>query len=109
VLPHALLVSRGTGSQGLNVQFANVVIRCGPWWKNAWEEQAAGRVHRPRQRKLTFVYELRAQDCAVGKNEMGVQDKNRVNTRILSAITRDGDGEPHQRGTPLLGLDQGED
>ncbi|KAL9569841.1 hypothetical protein ACKAV7_005904 [Fusarium commune] len=64
-LPHALLASRGTDGQGLNFQFENVVIRCGPWWKKSWEEQAAGRVHRPGQQKPTFIYELRAQDSAV--------------------------------------------
>ncbi|KAI7766783.1 hypothetical protein LZL87_005083 [Fusarium oxysporum] len=64
-LPHALLASRGTNGQGLNFQFENVVIRCGPWWKKSWEEQAAGRVHRPGQQKPTFIYELRAQDSAV--------------------------------------------
>jgi SNF2 family DNA or RNA helicase len=38
-----LIASRGAGSQGLNLQSANVIIRCGPWWKVAWEEQADGR------------------------------------------------------------------
>ncbi|KAF5610988.1 global transactivator [Fusarium subglutinans] len=36
------------------MQFANVVIRCGQWWKKAWEQQAAGRVHRPGQQKPTL-------------------------------------------------------
>ncbi|RKL47667.1 hypothetical protein BFJ72_g1899 [Fusarium proliferatum] len=58
--PHSLLASRGTGGQGLSMQFAKVVFRCGPWWKKAWEEQATGRVHRPGQQKPTFIYELRA-------------------------------------------------
>ncbi|KAF5655204.1 global transactivator [Fusarium sp. NRRL 25303] len=58
--PHSLLASRGTGGQGLSMQFANAVIRCGPWWKKAWEEQATGRVHRPGQQKPTFIHELRA-------------------------------------------------
>ncbi|KAF5564957.1 global transactivator [Fusarium phyllophilum] len=31
--PHTLLASQGTGGQGLKMKFANVVIRCGPWWK----------------------------------------------------------------------------
>ncbi|KAG5746192.1 hypothetical protein H9Q69_004018 [Fusarium xylarioides] len=31
--PHTLLAGRGTGGQGLNMQFSKVVIRCGPWWK----------------------------------------------------------------------------
>ncbi|KAF4499407.1 global transactivator [Fusarium agapanthi] len=68
--PHTLLASRGAGGQGLNMQFANVVILCGPWWKKEWEQQAAGRVHRPGQQKLTFIYELRAHNFALGKYKM---------------------------------------
>ncbi|KAI7380938.1 hypothetical protein KC336_g18904 [Hortaea werneckii] len=30
-----MLASRSTGGQGLNLQAANVVIRCGAWWKKA--------------------------------------------------------------------------
>ncbi|KAF5974598.1 global transactivator [Fusarium bulbicola] len=67
---HTLLTSRGTGGQGLNMQFANVIIRCGHWWKKAWGQQAVGRVHRPGQQKPNFIYELRAQDFALGNYKM---------------------------------------
>ncbi|KAF9776410.1 hypothetical protein IL306_005397 [Fusarium sp. DS 682] len=81
---HILLISRDTGGQGLNLQFANVVIRRGSWWKQAWADRAAGRVHRPREQKAFFICELRAEDCAIEKYKMDVRDKkNRVNTRIL--------------------------
>ncbi|KAF5242272.1 hypothetical protein FANTH_8720 [Fusarium anthophilum] len=39
-------------------------------WKKAWEQQAARRVHRPEQQKPTFIYELRAQDFALGDYKM---------------------------------------
>jgi hypothetical protein len=42
--PRVLLASLGTGGQGLNLQIADVPIRCGPWWKVPWEEQALGKV-----------------------------------------------------------------
>ena len=35
-----LLASRGTGGEGLNIQCANVLLRCGPWWKASWDIQA---------------------------------------------------------------------
>ena len=35
-----LLASRVTGGEGLNLQSANALLRCGPWWKVSWEEQA---------------------------------------------------------------------
>lgn len=73
--PHSILASRGTGGQGLSMEVAKVVIRCGPWLKKAWGEQAAGRVHRPRKQKPTFIYELRAQDFALWKYKMEVGDK----------------------------------
>jgi SNF2 family DNA or RNA helicase len=41
-----LLASRATGVQGLNLQSVNALIRCGPWWKVSWEQQAEGRIHR---------------------------------------------------------------
>ncbi|KAH7027377.1 P-loop containing nucleoside triphosphate hydrolase protein [Microdochium trichocladiopsis] len=38
-----MLTSRAVRGVGLNLQFANVLIQCGPWWKVAWQEQAIGR------------------------------------------------------------------
>ncbi|KAF5599308.1 global transactivator [Fusarium pseudocircinatum] len=63
---HTLLASRGTGSQGLDMQFANIVI-----------DADLG------QQKHTFIHELRAQGCAVEKYAMEIRDKK---SRTLDAI-----------------------
>lgn len=90
-----MLASRGTGGQGLNVQCANVLIRCGPWWKVTWEEQAEGRIYRPGQLKPVFIFELSANDCNIEKHKRKVQDrKNKTNATIMDAITRMDDAEP---------------
>lgn len=93
-----MLASRGTGGQGLNVQCANVLIRCGPWWSVSWEEQAEAQVHRLGQLNPVFVYELSARNCDVEgyKREVGDR-KKRTNTAIMQSITRSDDA---QLGTP---------
>lgn len=54
-----LLASCGTIS-GLNLQRANVLIQCGPWWKASWIERALRSIYRPGQTKPTFFYRLGA-------------------------------------------------
>jgi SNF2 family DNA or RNA helicase len=43
---HVLLMSYGTGSVGLNLQFANYVFLFDRWWNPAVEDQAINRTHR---------------------------------------------------------------
>lgn len=89
--PRALLASRGTGIQGLNMQCANVLIQCSPWWKASSEEQARGRIHRHGQKKPCFVYNLEA-GCLVDKHKAKMRDlKNDINSRIMDEITRKDD------------------
>lgn len=97
--PRFLLASRGTGCQGLNLQSANVLIRCGPWLRVSWEQQAQGRIYRFGQGKPTFVYELSDKCCKFDKCLRTVRDrKDRVINRILDAITYDDDRhEPSER------------
>lgn len=85
-----MLASRATGGIGLNVQCANVLIRCGPWWKVAWEEQAEGRICRPGQKKPVWIYELKARGkCLLEAAKRKVRDrKNRTNQKITKAITK---------------------
>lgn len=93
-----LLASRGTGGQGLNVQCANVLIRCGPWWKASWEEQAEGRCHRPGQQNPVFFYEIRASGCEVESHKVATRNrKNRTNTAIMNGITRMDGVQPRER------------
>ncbi len=52
---HVLLMSYGTGSVGLNLQFANYVFLFDRWWNPAVEDQAVNRAHRIGQREPVFV------------------------------------------------------
>jgi SNF2 family DNA or RNA helicase len=52
---HVLLMSYGTGSVGLNLQFANYVFLFDRWWNPAVEDQAINRAHRIGQRNSVFV------------------------------------------------------
>ena len=84
-----MLCSRGSGGEGLNIQSANNIIRCGPWWKQSWQDQADARVYRPGQKKTVYVYELQPRGCAVESYKRKVrEEKNNVNQKIIEAITR---------------------
>jgi SNF2 family DNA or RNA helicase len=52
---HVLLMSYGTGSVGLNLQFANYVFLFDRWWNPAVEDQAINRAHRLGQRHPVTV------------------------------------------------------
>ncbi len=93
-----MLVSRGTGGQGLNMQCASVLIWCGPWRKATREEQAEGRILRPGQTKSVYIYELRARDCKVEQYKIRVRDrKNQTNTAVVRNVTRLDEEPPNAR------------
>ena len=52
---HLLLMSYGTGSVGLNLQFANYVFLFDRWWNPAVEDQAINRAHRIGQKDPVLV------------------------------------------------------
>jgi SNF2 family DNA or RNA helicase len=52
---HLLLMSYGTGSVGLNLQFTNYVFLFDRWWNPAIEDQAIKRAHRLGQKEPVFV------------------------------------------------------
>src|SRR5262249_8595926 len=52
---HVLLMSYGTGSVGLNLQFVNYVFLFDRWWNPAIEDQAINRAHRIGQKETVFV------------------------------------------------------
>jgi SNF2 family DNA or RNA helicase len=52
---HVLLMSYGTGSVGLNLQFTNYVFLFDRWWNPAIEDQAINRAHRLGQKSSVFV------------------------------------------------------
>jgi SNF2 family DNA or RNA helicase len=52
---HVLLMSYGTGSVGLNLQFTNYVFLFDRWWNPAVEDQAINRAHRIGQTSQVIV------------------------------------------------------
>jgi SNF2 family DNA or RNA helicase len=52
---HVILMTYGTGSVGLNLQFANYVFLFDRWWNPAVEDQAINRAHRIGQKEPVFV------------------------------------------------------
>lgn len=96
-----LLLSRGVGNVGLNIQAANVMIRCGPWWKESWETQMDARIHRMGQTKPVIVYMVHARGCLVEDYKSQVRDnKKLIIQEILEGrqgITRNHDEAPPKR------------
>ena len=90
-----MLATRGAGGQGLNVQCANVVVRCGPWWKKSWEEQALARSYRPGQTKSVWLYEISAKGCTVETYKRRVRaKKSKINESIMALLTLDEGQQP---------------
>ena len=52
---HVILMSYGTGSVGLNLQFTNYVFLFDRWWNPAIEDQAVNRAHRLGQKTQVYV------------------------------------------------------
>ena len=52
---HVILMSYGTGSVGLNLQFTNYVFLFDRWWNPAVEDQAVNRAHRLGQKTQVYV------------------------------------------------------
>ncbi len=52
---HVILMSYGTGSVGLNLQFTNYVFLFDRWWNPAVEDQAVNRAHRLGQKAQVYV------------------------------------------------------
>ena len=52
---HVILMSYGTGSVGLNLQFTNYVFLFDRWWNPAIEDQAINRAHRLGQKSQVYV------------------------------------------------------
>jgi SNF2 family DNA or RNA helicase len=83
-----MLATRGAVGQGLNLQAANVVIRCGPWSKRSWEQQAVACCYRYGQTKPVWSYELKANDCDVEVYKRRLrQGRNITNEAIMKLVT----------------------
>lgn len=64
---HVLLMSYGTGSVGLNLQFTNYVFLFDRWWNPAIEDQAINRAHRLGQKDTVFVTRFVSQGTIEGR------------------------------------------
>src|SRR5204862_171944 len=95
---HVLLMSYGTGSVGLNLQFANYVFLFDRWWNPAVEDQAINRVHRIGQKEPVIVTRFLTQDTIEERIAEVLERKRELFEEVLAQ-----NGPP-----PRLGLDEAE-
>jgi SNF2 family DNA or RNA helicase len=95
---HVILMSYGTGSVGLNLQFTNYVFLFDRWWNPAVEDQAINRAHRIGQKSPVFVKRFVAQGTIEDRIAKVLEQKRQLFNDILG-----------QNGPPAsLGLSQDE-
>ncbi|HEY1381089.1 MAG TPA: DEAD/DEAH box helicase [Gemmataceae bacterium] len=90
---HALLMSYGTGSVGLNLQFTNYVFLFDRWWNPAVEDQAINRAHRLGQTETVFVKRFVTQDTIEGRIAEVLDRKRRLFEELIAQ-----NGPPPQLG-----------
>ena len=95
---HVLLMSYGTGSVGLNLQFVNYVFLFDRWWNPAIEDQAINRAHRIGQKETVFVKRFICQNTIEGRIAEVLEKKRQLFQDML------GDNGP----PPSLGLNEEE-
>jgi SNF2 family DNA or RNA helicase len=81
---HVLLMSYGTGSVGLNLQFANYVFLFDRWWNPAVEDQAINRAHRIGQRHPVTVTRFQAGETIEHRIAAILDAKRKVFNDLLS-------------------------
>jgi SNF2 family DNA or RNA helicase len=81
---HVLLMSYGTGSVGLNLQFANYVFLFDRWWNPAVEDQAINRAHRIGQRHPVTVTRFLTEDTIEQRIADILEAKRQVFNDILA-------------------------
>jgi SNF2 family DNA or RNA helicase len=95
---HVLLMSYGTGSVGLNLQFANYVFLFDRWWNPAVEDQAINRAHRIGQREPVFVTRFVTQGTIEGRIAEVLERKRQLLSDLIEQ-----NGSP-----PSLGMSEEE-
>ncbi|MSR30713.1 MAG: DEAD/DEAH box helicase [Gemmataceae bacterium] len=95
---HVLLMSYGTGSVGLNLQFTNYVFLFDRWWNPAVEDQAINRAHRLGQKSTVFVKRIISQKTIEERIAEVLETKRKLFAEII-----DHGGLP-----PALGLSEEE-
>jgi SNF2 family DNA or RNA helicase len=95
---HVLLMSYGTGSVGLNLQFANYVFLFDRWWNPAVEDQAINRAHRLGQKEPVFVTRFVSPGTIEGRIAEVLERKRQLFNELIAQ-----NGPP-----PALGLTEEE-
>ena len=81
---HVLLMSYGTGSVGLNLQFTNYVFLFDRWWNPAIEDQAINRAHRIGQKLPVTVTRFTAEKTVEEKIAAILDQKRKVFNDLLA-------------------------
>jgi SNF2 family DNA or RNA helicase len=80
---HVILMSYGTGSVGLNLQFTNYVFLFDRWWNPAVEDQAINRAHRIGQREPVFVTRFVTPDTIEGRIAEVLERKRQLFNELI--------------------------
>ena len=75
---HVILMSYGTGSVGLNLQFTNYVFLFDRWWNPAVEDQAINRAHRLGQTSTVFVSRVISESTIEGRIAEVLEQKRQL-------------------------------
>jgi SNF2 family DNA or RNA helicase len=81
---HVLLMSYGTGSVGLNLQFTNYVFLFDRWWNPAIEDQAINRAHRIGQKLPVTVTRFIAENTIEQKIAALLDRKRQIFNDLLA-------------------------
>src|SRR6185436_12586928 len=81
---HVILMSYGTGSVGLNLQFTNYVFLFDRWWNPAVEDQAINRAHRLGQKTTVFVTRFISQDTIEGRIADVLEKKRQLFNELIA-------------------------
>src|SRR3954471_16575874 len=81
---HVLLMTYGTGSVGLNLQFTNYVFLFDRWWNPAVEDQAINRAHRIGQRHPVTVTRFLTQETIETRIASILDAKRKVFNDLLA-------------------------
>jgi SNF2 family DNA or RNA helicase len=81
---HVLLMTYGTGSVGLNLQFSNYVFLFDRWWNPAVEDQAINRAHRIGQKHPVTVTRFLSEGTIEARIAEILDAKRRVFQELLS-------------------------
>ena len=95
---HVILMSYGTGSVGLNLQFTNYVFLFDRWWNPAVEDQAINRAHRIGQTSPVTVTRFVIENSIEQRIAEVLEAKRRLFNELLEQ-----NGPP-----PVLGLTEDE-